>query len=117
MPTWWAASESEEESSRGEENMARDEEVIELSGEVAIEAIEVAAPAAVGGIWEADEGKEARSSWRSEDAGRFSILPGSSGWEGGTLSFGEEQDVYCVLQQISHQVVVAGGRREYVARS
>ena len=30
--------------------MARDEEVIELSGEVAIEAIEVAAPAAVGGI-------------------------------------------------------------------
>ena len=116
MPTWWAASESEEESSKGEENMARGEEVIELSGELAIEAIEVAAPAAVGGIWEADEGKEARSSWRSEEAGRFSILPGSSCWEGATLSFGAEQDVYCVLQQISHQVVV-GGRREYVARS
>ena len=49
MPTWWAASESEEESSKGEENMARGEEVIELSGEVAIEAIEVAAPVAVGG--------------------------------------------------------------------
>ena len=30
--------------------MARDEEVIELSGELAIEAIEVAAPVAVGGI-------------------------------------------------------------------
>ena len=30
--------------------MARGEEVIELSGELAIEAIEVAAPVAVGGI-------------------------------------------------------------------
>ena len=30
--------------------MARGEEVIELSGEVAIEAIEVAVPAAAGGI-------------------------------------------------------------------
>ena len=49
LHTWWAASESEEESSKGEENMARGEEVIELSGEVAIEAIEVAAPVAVGG--------------------------------------------------------------------